>query len=77
MFEAAKSTVAADILLIIGSGLTVKPAAELVKHVNAKSPVFIINPEKVMYSGYNVTVIREKATVHQQGKTLAKPLERD
>jgi len=63
MFEAAKSTVAtADIFLVIGSALTVYPAKELIKSVQGKASVFLINPNEVKYPGRDVTIVREKAT---------------
>ena len=64
MIEAAQSIVsAADIFVIVGSALEVYPAAELVKYAKAKTPVYLINPSEVKYSGRIVTVIQEKATV--------------
>ena len=64
MIEAARAIVsAADIFVVIGSALTVYPAAELVKHVRPMAPIYLINPREVKYQGRTATVIREKATV--------------
>ena len=63
LIAAAAETVAtADILLIIGTSLNVYPAAGLVGYANAKSKIFLIDPNEVAYPGGNITVIREKAT---------------
>ena len=64
MIQAAQSIAAtADIFVVIGSALTVYPAAELVKSVRANTPFYLINPNKVNFSGPNVTEIRETATI--------------
>jgi len=63
MIEAAQATVAAaDIFVIIGSGLTVFPAAELIKYAKANTPIYFINPKEINYIDRHITVIREKAT---------------
>jgi len=64
MIEIAANVVAgADILLIIGTSLNVYPAAGLVGYASKKAPIYLIDPNEVAYSGRNITVIREKATV--------------
>ncbi len=64
MIETAVDVVAnADILLIIGTSLNVYPAAGLVGYASRKTPIYLIDPNEVTYSGRDVTMIREKATV--------------
>jgi NAD-dependent deacetylase len=53
---------AADILIIAGTSLNVYPAAGLVGHVGRHTPVFLIDPNEVVYPGHRVSLIREKAT---------------
>ncbi len=52
----------ADILIIIGTSLNVYPAAGLVGYANRKTPVYLIDPNDVIYPSREITVIREKAT---------------
>jgi NAD-dependent deacetylase len=59
---AADIVAAADILLIIGTSLNVYPAAGLVGYANRKTPIYLIDPNEVAYSGRDITMIREKAT---------------
>jgi len=64
MIGAAQSIVAAaDIFVIVGSALTVYPAAELVKHAKRDVPIYLINPSEVKQQGRFMNIIREKATV--------------
>jgi NAD-dependent deacetylase len=64
MIETAAEIVAvADILVIIGTSLNVYPAAGLVGYADRKTPIYLIDPNDVSYSGRNITIIREKATV--------------
>jgi len=64
LIETAANVVAeADILLIIGTSLNVYPAAGLVEYANRKASIFLIDPNEVTYSGRNITMIREKATI--------------
>ena len=64
MIETAADTVAeADILVIIGTSLNVYPAAGLVGYAARNASIYLIDPNEVSYSGRNVTVIREKATI--------------
>ena len=64
MIEAAQATVAAaDIFVIVGSGLEIFPAAELVKYARTNASIFLINPNEVKNQGRYMTVIRENATV--------------
>ena len=60
---AADVVATADILLIIGTSLNVYPAAGLVGYANRKASIYLIDPNEVSYTGRNITVIREKATV--------------
>ena len=60
---AARTVSTADILLIIGTSLNVYPAAGLVGYAPPNTPIYLIDPNEVEYSGKNITVIREKATV--------------
>ena len=64
MIDAAQLVVAAaDILVVVGSALTVYPAADLMKYANAKAALYLINPEEVRVARRrDVTIIREKAT---------------
>ena len=57
----------ADIFLVIGTSLTVQPAACLVMYAKATAPRFIINPGEVEYSYgtqpcFGYTYIKENAT---------------
>ena len=60
---AADIVAQADILLIIGTSLNVYPAAGLVGYADRKASIYLIDPNDVAYSGRNITMIREKATV--------------
>ena len=60
---AARIVATADILLIIGTSLNVYPAAGLVGYTKENTAIYLIDPNEVVYSGKNITVIREKATV--------------
>ncbi len=53
----------ADMLVIIGTSLNVYPAAGLVGYANKNIPIYLIDPNEVIYHGRNITVIREKATI--------------
>jgi NAD-dependent deacetylase len=61
--SAAAVVSSADILLIIGTSLNVYPAAGLVGYADRKASIYLIDPNEVSYSGRNITVIREKATI--------------
>ena len=73
---AAEAVAAADILLIIGTSLNVYPAAGLVGYANRKAPIYLIDPNEVTYTGRNITMIREKATIGMEilKKTLIESL---
>lgn len=73
MIETAIDIVAAaDILIIVGTSLNVYPAAGLVGYVDQHTPVFLIDPNEVVYPGHRVNAIREKATagMHKFRKML-------
>ena len=53
----------ADILIIIGTSMQVYPAASLIHYVPENTPSFFIDPNPMMSSNTNLTVISEKATV--------------
>lgn len=65
MIEKAASIVSgADVLLVIGTSLSVYPAAGLLHEVNPGVPVVLIDPGELNTSGLNnVYHIREKATL--------------
>ena len=65
--KAIETVMEADVFVVIGTSLTVQPAASLVMYVKAGTPRFIINPGEVEYTcatqlcnGY--TYIKENAT---------------
>lgn len=61
--EAAREVERADVLVIIGSSLNVYPAAGLVRHAPAASPVYLIDPKDVRVpGGRRVEVIRLPAS---------------
>jgi NAD-dependent deacetylase len=61
--EAAEIASTADIFLVIGTSLSVYPAAGLIDFVPPEVPVFIIDPGSPAYtSSTNIEVIKEKAT---------------
>jgi len=63
MISAAAQIVSkADVVIIIGTSLNVYPAAGLVGYAAPQTPIYLIDPNEVAYSGKNITVIREKAT---------------
>jgi NAD-dependent deacetylase len=53
----------ADILLIIGTSMQVYPAASLMHYVATKTNIFYIDPNPVISSNHQITVIPEKATI--------------
>jgi NAD-dependent deacetylase len=54
----------ADILIIIGTSLTVYPAANIIDFVSEKCKKFIIDPKNISLSGVeNLTIIKEKASI--------------
>lgn len=61
--EAAHAVAGADIFVIIGSSLSVYPAAGLVHRVQPGRPVFLIDPKEVhLHTNRPVEVIRETAS---------------
>ncbi|WP_291855836.1 Sir2 family NAD-dependent protein deacetylase [Marinilabilia sp.] len=61
--EAAEIAATADIFLVIGTSLSVYPAAGLIEFVPAAVPVFIIDPGSPAYiSSPNIEVLKHKAT---------------
>jgi len=61
MEEAASMVRAADFLVVIGTSLTVYPAAGLVHYARHEIPVWVIDPVNPSVSSPNVTYIPEKA----------------
>ncbi len=60
---AAVETGEADIFVIIGTSLNVYPAAGLIQYTRPGTPIYLIDPNEVMRSGYrNVTVIQKGAS---------------
>lgn len=53
----------ADILLIVGSSLSVYPAAGLYRYAPAAAPIYLIDPQEVAVHDARIIPIREKATV--------------
>ncbi|MUU78282.1 SIR2 family NAD-dependent protein deacylase [Winogradskyella endarachnes] len=56
----------ADILIIIGTSMQVYPAASLIDYVQAKTPIYYIDPKPAINSGDMVTVIAKSATEGMQ-----------
>ncbi len=64
MTTAAELCQNADILIIIGTSLTVYPAANIIDFVPESCQKFIIDPKEITVSGIkNLTVIKEKASI--------------
>tara|TARA_B100000809_G_scaffold71156_1_gene68748 strand:- start:1417 stop:2109 length:693 start_codon:yes stop_codon:yes gene_type:complete len=54
----------ADILIIIGTSLSVYPAANIIDFVTEKCETFLIDPKEIVLTGVkNLTVIKEKASI--------------
>lgn len=64
MDEAIRHSLAADILIIIGTSLVVYPAASLIEFVPGSSPKYLIDPNKPEnnFYPYKINYIEEKAT---------------
>lgn len=65
--KAIETVMQADIFVVIGTSLTVQPAASLLMYAKARTPRFIINPGEVEYSYgtqpcFGYTYIKENAT---------------
>lgn len=65
MTEAAIVAGSADIFIVVGTSLIVYPAASLIDYVSAKTPKYIIDPNKPTVNDFhkNINFITEKATV--------------
>lgn len=64
MTKAAELCQNADILIIIGTSLTVYPAANIIDFVPESCQKFIIDPKEITVSGIkNLTIIKEKASI--------------
>jgi len=62
MDMAVEETMSADIFLVVGTSLQVYPAAGLVQYVKDAAPIFIVDPNlPEVYSGKNITFVKEKA----------------
>jgi NAD-dependent deacetylase len=62
MAPAMDITTMADIFVVIGTSLNVYPAASLLDFVPVEAPVYLIDPNEVMYSRRRgIEVIKEKA----------------
>lgn len=59
--DAAMLVKNADIFVVIGTSLNVYPAAGLINFVPTKSPIFILDPEKITTKGKNINFIQDKA----------------
>jgi len=54
----------ADILIIIGTSLSVYPAANIIDFVPTNCPKYLIDPKEVTLNGIkNLTIIKEKASI--------------
>ncbi len=73
--QAAEIAASADIFLVIGTSLSVYPAAGLIEFVPENVPVFIIDPGSPAYrTSPHIEVIKEKASLGM--RTLKPKLER-
>ena len=62
MEPAIEITSQADVMAVIGTSLNVYPAASLIDFTPAGTPVYLIDPNEVIYSGTSlIEVIKEKA----------------
>jgi len=60
--EAARITASADLFVVIGTSLNVYPAAGLISYVPREAPVYLIDPNEVVFPGYSgIRVIRSGA----------------
>lgn len=63
MMEKAIDTVSqADIVIIVGTSLTVYPAAGLYRFARADAPIYIIDPAEISICDHRITHIRKVAT---------------
>lgn len=65
LYDAMKITEKADLLLIIGTSLSVYPAAGLINYAPPKVPIYYIDPNPAMVPP-NVTVIKAKSSLGLQ-----------
>ena len=64
MDVAASITEQADILIVVGSSLSVYPAASLIDFAKTDIPKYLIDPKEVSVDGIkNLTCIKEKASI--------------
>ena len=61
--ESIKTVEHADILIIIGTSLTVYPAYELIEYFDKNKKIYIVNPDKTNIHKDNVVYIQESATI--------------
>ena len=66
--DAAMLVKNADIFVVIGTSLNVYPAAGLINFVPTKSPIFILDPEKITTKGKNINFIQDKAVAGKIGR---------
>jgi NAD-dependent deacetylase len=60
--EAAEIVSGADIFVIIGTSMSVYPAAGLINAVPPEAPIYVIDPNEVVIHGYSrIRVIQKKA----------------
>jgi len=63
MEEAVRAVADADLVIIIGTSLSVYPAASLYRYASSESKIYFIDPADVPLSDPNIVHIKEKATV--------------
>lgn len=64
MEQALKICENADILIIIGTSLTVYPAANIIDFVSDKCEKYLIDPKEILSTSFkNITYIKEKASI--------------
>ena len=64
MVEAMELCKDADILIIIGTSLTVYPAANIIDFVPANCEKYLVDPKNILKSNLkNLTIIKEKASI--------------
>lgn len=59
---AAEEVMKADIFVIVGSSLSVYPAAGLISYVRPRTAIYLIDPKEVHTDGYKVQVIQKIAS---------------
>jgi NAD-dependent deacetylase len=73
MIEAAtKTTKTADIFIVVGTSLSVYPAASLVDYVPPNAPIYLVDPNMpTITQRSNLTLIHEKATTGMKNVLVA------